>query len=98
MNQESFFNLLLTYEVEIEKSQTEKMTLWQLASKIWSKALAQDKDALTLVSELFVNKDEIPLFLETSKAGNNAMKTSAIAIIAFGIEDKLAAMEQKTCN
>jgi hypothetical protein len=66
--------------------------------KIWSKALDQDKDALTLVSELFVNKDEIPLFLETSKAGNNAMKTSAIAIIAFGIEDKLAAMAQKTCN
>lgn len=98
MNQESFFNLLLTYEVEIEKSQTEKMTLWQLASKIWSKALEQNQDALTLVSELFVNKDEIPLFLETSKAGDSVMKTSAIAILAFGIQDKLEAMAQKTCN
>jgi hypothetical protein len=45
------------------------MTLWQLASKIWSKALDQNKDALTLVSELFVNKDEIPLFLKLLKLG-----------------------------
>ena len=98
MNQESFFNLLLTYEVEIKKSQTEEVTLWQLASKIWSKALNQNQEALTLVSELFVNKDEIPLFLETSKAGNNEMKVGAIAILAFGIKDKLAAMAQKTYN
>lgn len=98
MNQESFFNLLLTYEVEIKKSQTEEVTLWQLASKIWSKALNQNQEALTLVSELFVNKDEIPLFLETSKAGDSVMKISAIAILAFGIKDKLAAMAQKTCN
>jgi hypothetical protein len=43
MNQESFFNLLLTYEVEIEKSQTEKMTLWQLASKFGQKRLIRTK-------------------------------------------------------
>ena len=43
-----------------------------------------------MVNELFTNKDEIPLFLSLSKAGNEAITRSAIAILAFALEDKIA--------
>lgn len=62
---------------------------WGVCSIIWTKALEGDKDALAMVKELFINKDEIEMFLEASKAGNHTMTCSAIYILCLGLEDKL---------
>ena len=76
--------------IETDEGKKEVMNSWAFASMIWSSAVAGNTNALAIVTELFTNKDEIPTFLEASKAGNQAAIAGAIAIIAFAIDDKLA--------
>ena len=83
--------------IETDEGKKEVMNSWAFASMIWSSAVAGQTNALAIVNELFTNKDEIPTFLEASKAGNQAAIAGAMryapasyAIIAFAIDDKLA--------
>ncbi|MEG5043451.1 hypothetical protein [Microcoleus sp. B4-C1] len=82
--------------IDTDEGQKEVMNSWAFASMIWTSAVTGNTNALAIVNELFTNKDEIPTFLEASKAGNEAAIAGAIGIIAFAIDDKLAeAFEQK---
>lgn len=82
--------------IDTDESQKEVMNSWAFASMIWTSAVTGNTNALAIATELFTNKDEIPTFLEASKAGNEAAIAGAIAIIAFAIDDKLAeAFENK---
>lgn len=76
-------------KIQIQEDDKKFGKTWSVCSIIWTKALEGDKDALAMVNELFINKDEIEMFLETSKAGNHTMTCSAICILCFGLEDKL---------
>lgn len=73
---------------------------WTIAEIIWENAVAGNENALAMVHELFVNKDEVQIFLERSKKEQSqncgkkvnrkvVMTATAIAIIGFGLEDKL---------
>jgi hypothetical protein len=74
---------------ETDQGKKEVMNSWAFASMIWTGAVAGNTNALAIATELFTNKDEIPTFLEASKAGNKAVIAGAIAIIAFALDDKL---------
>ncbi len=76
--------------IDTDEGKKEVMNSWAFASMVWSSAVAGQTNALTIVNELFTNKDEIPTFLEASQAGNEAAIAGASAIIAFAIDDKLA--------
>jgi len=76
----------------ISTAQGEKQVVncWAFASMIWSSALNGNQNALKMVDELFANKHEIPIFLQASKEGNQAMIFSAINVLAFALDDKIA--------
>ena len=97
MNPQEFIHPLSSLEtIETHEGQKQVMNSWAFASMIWTSAVAGNTNALSIVNELFTNKDEIPTFLEASKAGNEAAIAGVIAIIAFAIDDKLAeAFENK---
>ena len=75
--------------VDTEAGKKEVINSWAFASMIWSSALAGHENALMIVDELSINKDEMTKFLRASKAGNSAAARSAIAIIAFAIDEKI---------
>ena len=76
--------------IDTAEGKKEVINTWAFASILWANALSNNENALGMVNELFTNKDEIPLFLSLSKAGNEAITRSAIAILAFALEDKIA--------
>ncbi|MEG3981831.1 hypothetical protein [Microcoleus sp. D3_18a_C4] len=97
MESKEFIHPLSILEtIETDEGQKQVMNSWAFASMVWTSAVAGNTNALSIVNELFTNKDEIPSFLEASQAGNEGAIAGAIAIIAFAIDDKLAeAFENK---
>ncbi|MGB7709279.1 MAG: hypothetical protein WBL95_07020 [Microcoleus sp.] len=88
---------------EIENPSSSKSMDWAIASIVWENALVGNEKALAMVDELFVNKDEIQMFLEVSKKEQSNLKQppktktitiSAIAIIVFGLQDKRKELEE----
>ncbi|MGB8688920.1 MAG: hypothetical protein WCD53_16500 [Microcoleus sp.] len=75
--------------IQTEQGEKEVINCWAFASIIWSTALTGNKNALGIINELFTNKDEMQTFLKASKAGNHAITRSAIAFVAFALEDKI---------
>lgn len=98
MNPQQFIHPLSTIEtIDTDEGQKQVMNNWAFASMIWTGAVASNINAIAIATELFTNKDEIPSFLEASKAGNEGAIATAIAILAFAIDDKLEqAFENKS--
>jgi len=75
--------------ISTEQGEKQVINTWAFASMIWSSALKGNQKALKMVGELFTNQHEIAIFLEASKAGNQAMILNAINILAFALDDKI---------
>lgn len=91
MNPQQFIHPLSTIEtIETDEGQKQVMNNWAFASMIWTGAVADNINAIAIGTELFTNTDQFPTLLEASKAGNEAAIATAIALLAFAIDDKLA--------
>ncbi|PSB52036.1 hypothetical protein C7B67_08485 [filamentous cyanobacterium Phorm 6] len=75
--------------IDTEEGKKQVINSWAFASILWSQALTGNQNALMMVNELFTNKDEMLTFIKDSQAGNNAAARSAIAIMAFALDEKI---------
>jgi len=76
--------------VDTEEGKKEVINSWAFASIVWSAVLDGNSNAMTITQELFTDSSQIPLLISRSKQGDETAVRQALAILAFGLDEKIA--------
>ncbi|MEG4084665.1 hypothetical protein [Microcoleus sp. POL10_C6] len=75
--------------IDTDEGQKQVMNNWAFASMIWTATIAGNINAIAMATELFTDQEQFYVLVTGSKAGNQAAIATAIALLAFAIDDKL---------
>ncbi|MGB7709280.1 MAG: hypothetical protein WBL95_07025 [Microcoleus sp.] len=90
MSSKNFIHPLSILEtIDTTEGKKQVMNSWAFASMIWSGVLNEKPPALGIVQELFGSSEEIARLIALSKKGDLTATRSAIALIAFALDEKL---------
>lgn len=97
MSSKNFIHPLSILEtIDTTEGKKQVMNSWAFASMIWSGVLNEKPPALGIVQELFgsseenkSSSEEIARLIALSKKGDLTATRSAIALIAFALDEKL---------
>lgn len=88
-NQDFIHPLSELETIQTEQGEKQVINSWAFASMLWLKAVESNKNALGMVNELFIDKDELEMLLKGSRKGNYQIIRSAIAKVAFALDEKI---------
>lgn len=88
-NQDFIHPLSELETIQTEQGEKQVINSWAFASMLWLKAVEGNKNALGMVNELFIDKHELEMLLKRSRNGNYQMIRTAIAKVAFALDEKI---------
>ncbi|HSN66084.1 MAG TPA: hypothetical protein VLS94_05560 [Fusibacter sp.] len=92
MSHQNFIHPLSSIEtIDTTVSKKQVMNSWAFASMIWSGVLNEKPPALGIIQELFGSSElaKLTSLMTLSKKGDVSAARTAIALIAFAIDEKL---------
>ena len=89
MNPEKTVHPLSKLEtLDTDEGKKEVINSWAFGSIVWAAALEENANAMSIIQELFPDQTLILSLLSRSQQGDEAAIREAIALLAFGLEDK----------